>query len=249
MGLIQLFLVSAALAQDAATLSLYNSCLHGTFRNSAYAACGSLQSNRYDPQLTPDQRAAVKQKYEQLRSELFPPNSAQTQTSNEPQRSDQLLLIFITIIGWIAIIGGPIYIFKALRRKSRDEEFAKLPKDGPMRIKIKEEHREAGSFNSKRYPFELHIEVVISQNDWRAIASAGLMDAVLFEYPGFSGNPYDPENLNPFQVKSLRKPAGVFFGNAMQIQEAKEKLIDGLHNLRSHIDAQREGSQTEHIEI
>src|SRR5262249_7173148 len=107
------------------------------------------------------------QQWEQQKKEqnVFAQARQQQTPSTEMSGEGQLIMLVVGLIFWGGVIYGVVYLFKAARRQVRDEEFAKLPKDGPMRVNIKEEHRPAGSFNSKRYPCALHINVVISQKD------------------------------------------------------------------------------------
>jgi len=142
-----------------------------------------------------------------------------------------------------------------MKKTAKREAFEALPKEGPMKVDLKEEIYPAGSFNSKRFKCSLNINIQLSQADWKAIAEMGLMKSVLFESPQAAGAMYDPDNVYQWTVEKLRifngknDRTGVSFNDVMQMQEAKEKLIEGLHNLRSQIDAHRHGPKTERLEI
>jgi hypothetical protein len=174
--------------------------------------------------------------------------AAQQSTSTDASEPASVIKLLVGLIFWGGIIYGIVYLFKKARHQVRDEAFDSLPKDGPMKVSIKEEQIPAGSFGSKQFKCALNIKVVVSQNDWHAIANAGLMKGMLFEYPGLSGPP-TPDNVRPFLVENLKDGGQVHFHNIMQMQEAKEKLIESLHGLREQIDRQRSGPQIEHIEI
>ena len=150
-----------------------------------------------------------------------------------------------TIIFLALVIGLPTWWY--LSRKSKREAFEALPKEGPMKVSISTMEVPAGSFNSKRLTCGLDIDVKISQADWKAIAGAGLMRHTLFEFPGPSGDMYDPENVRQFFVEDLKHLTHIGFNNVIQMQEAKEKLILGLHNLKAHIEPR--GPETESFEI
>jgi hypothetical protein len=152
------------------------------------------------------------------------------------------LMIFLALV-----IGVPLLIYNS--KKKKKEAWQALPADGPMKVNITEENIPAGSFNSKRVKCLLRIDVKISQNDWKAIANAGLMKKVIFQYPSSAGDQYDPDNMFDFRVEHLKDPAGVTFGDVIQMQEAKEQLIQGLHNLKAQAEQQRGGPRTDSFEI
>src|SRR6266849_7182272 len=145
--------------------------------------------------------------------------------------------------GGIALV---IFLFVRSRMKKK-EKWEALPKDGPMKVSIGTMEVPAGSFNSKRLTCGLDIDVRISQADWKAIANAGLMQHLLFEYPGPSSDMYDPENVRQFLVEHLNQVNHIGFNNVIKMQDAKEKLILGLHNLKAHIEPR--GPETESFEI
>jgi len=128
-----------------------------------------------------------------------------------------------------------------------------LPLDGPMQVNITTEtidkNRPLLNFiRGRPLTHALIIEVRISQNDWKAIKKAGLYDAVLFEYPS-PASTYDEEKMT-YPVSSLRLPkTSVSFYNIGQLNEAKETLIQNLHNLKAQIEVHKQGPQKQSFEI
>jgi len=160
------------------------------------------------------------------------------------------------LLGFL-LVAIPLFLIvrRYMKKAATREEFEALPKEGPMKVDLKEEIYPAGSFNSKRFKSSLGINIQLSQADWKAIAEMGLIQKVLFESPGPSGDMYDPTNVRQWTVENMRifdgkhDRTGVAFNDVMQMQEAKEKLIEGLHNLRAQIDAHRHGPKVERLEI
>jgi hypothetical protein len=154
------------------------------------------------------------------------------------------------VIGY-GIIGFIVYLIyrKFANKAEMKKAFAALPVDAPMQVNIEENYQQAGTFNSKQVPCGLKIDVKISQNDWRAIADAGLMKKVLFEADGPSGAQYDPENVRPWHVEDLKNITYASFWDADRMLSAKEKLIESLYNLRDHIDHQRGSLKKETLQI
>lgn len=149
------------------------------------------------------------------------------------------------LLMFLLVAAGALWlVFKFRGKKQKAADWEALPQDGPMKVSIKEEPVAPNEFNSKRFKCRLRINVVISQKDWRAINSAGLMDLVLFNYPTPSGD----EEWH-FQVKNLKQEMFCEFFNQQQMLDAKEQLIQGLKNLRSQIDHRREGVKHEMLEI
>jgi len=146
--------------------------------------------------------------------------------------------------------GLAAIIFFVVRAKMRKKaKWAALPKDGPMKVSIEEDYLKPGTFNSNHVPCGLKIDVTLSQNDWRALHSAGLMKKVLFTADGPSGQRYDPENTRDWHVEDLQRPTYASFWDADRMQNAKEQLLKSLHDLRDHIDARRYGTKKETFEI
>jgi hypothetical protein len=172
---------------------------------------------------------------------------------------------FLVVLLWIGAIGCTIYYGTAasmllwiplivniawysVSRQKRKEAFQALPKEGPMKVNITTEDTKATVF-TKGYKKSMVIDVTISQADWKSIAQAGLMKKVIFQYPGVSKDPYDPENRWDFRVEALKQKSRIDFGDTVQLEEAKASLIQGLHDLKSHIEGQKEGPQKESFEI
>jgi len=156
-----------------------------------------------------------------------------------------------SVIQWlvIALIGYLIYR-KFAKKSEMREQFAALPKEGPMKVNITEEDVPAGSFGSKRFKCTLKFDIQISQADWKAIASMGLMQHVLFTSPAPSGEMHDPDNIWYWKVEDLKRGSNAAsFHNTIDMHEAKEQLIENLHNLRSQIDARKYGGKKESMEI
>jgi len=149
------------------------------------------------------------------------------------------------------MVAVPIFLVVRhfMKKQKTKEQFEALPEDGPMKVSIEERYTPAGSFNSKQVPCGLAIDVKISQKDWRAIAAAGLMKKVLFQADGPSGQKYDPENVRDWHVEDLKNVTYASFWDTDRMHQAKEQLIDSLHNLRSHIDSIRQGPKKETMEI
>src|SRR5450755_149893 len=101
-----------------------------------------------------------------------------------------------SVIQWlvIALIGYLIYR-KFAKKSEMRKQFSALPKEGPMKVNITEEDVPAGSFGSKRFKCTLKFDIQISQADWKAIASMGLMQHVLFTSPAPSGDMHDADNI------------------------------------------------------
>jgi len=155
----------------------------------------------------------------------------------------QLFFIFL-------VAPSSAIIFFKIRRRTRDDAaFAALPKEGPMQVNITEKDIPPGSFNSKRLKCTLTIDVKMSQADWRSIAQLGLMRKTLFEYPSPAGEVGNPDNFFRFEVESLKDVTHICFNDVMQMQDAKERLITGLHNMRAQIDQHRHGPKMERLEI
>ncbi len=153
-------------------------------------------------------------------------------------------------LGFLVIAVPAFFIIRHFVKKAnRREAFAALPADGPMKVEIEEKPIPAGAFSSKHFKCSLSVDVKISQADWKAIADAGLMKKVIFQYPSTARDPYDPDNRLDYRVEDLKTPGGVCFGDTIQMQEAKEHLIFGLKNLREQIDNQRGGPRKQSFEI
>ena len=140
-----------------------------------------------------------------------------------------------------------VWFFRS--RKKKKEQWEALPLDGPMRVTIEEQMTPAGSFNSKQVPCGLKIDIKISQKDWKAIADAGLMKKILFRADGPTGQKYDPENFRDWLVEDLKHVTYASFWDTDRMHQAKEELIESLHNLRDHIDSVRDGPKKETMEI
>lgn len=156
---------------------------------------------------------------------------------------------FQVIFGLIALIVVLFLYLKFSRKSEERTAWAQLPADGPMQVNIEEQFIEAGTFNSKQVPCGLKIDVKISQNDWRAIANAGLMKKLLFYGDGPTGAQYDPENTRPWLVEDLKTPTYASFWDVERMHDAKEDLINSLVNLRAAIEVQKEGRREAQFEI
>jgi hypothetical protein len=155
------------------------------------------------------------------------------------------------VLGFLLVAVPLFFVVRHFTKKSKTRaEFAALPVDGPMQVNVTEENFPASGINSKNVKCLLKIDVKISQNDWRAIANAGLMKKLIFQYPSSAAaDQYDPENMFDFRVEDLKRSGGVTFGDVIQMQDAKEKLVEALYDLREHIDQQRYGAKTERLRI
>jgi len=159
------------------------------------------------------------------------------------------IIAFIIGYGGIGLIIYLIYRKFAKKREMR-EKFAALPKEGPMKVNISEEDFPAGSFQSKRYKCTMKLDIQMSQADWKAIADMGLMQHVLFTSPAPSGDMHDPNNIWYWRIENLKNGANAAsFHNTIDMQDAKEKLLENLHNLRSQIDSRKYGAKKESMHI
>ncbi len=155
------------------------------------------------------------------------------------------------LFGFLLVAIPAFFIIRKYMKKSAmKEQFTALPKEGPMKVNITEEDVPAGSFGSKRFKCTLKFDIQISQADWKAIASMGLMQHVLFTSPAPSGDMHDPDNIWYWKVEDLKRGSNAAsFHNTIDMHEAKEQLIENLHNLRSQIDARKYGDKKESMEI
>jgi hypothetical protein len=160
-------------------------------------------------------------------------------------------------IGTIFQIGvGLVFAFVAFiiylnvsSKSAKDKAWKALPVDGPMKVSLEETYAEPGTFNSKHVPCGLKIDVRISQNDWRVISNAGLMKYNLFDGDGPSGQQYDPENIRPWLVEDLKTPTIASFWDVQRMQNAKQKLLQNLVNLRAQIENLKEKDNKTEFEI
>ncbi len=155
-------------------------------------------------------------------------------------------LIFWGIVAFLIYFFG---IRKIFNKKNMKEKFAALPEHGPMKVNITTEDVPPGRFNSKRYKCMMRWEVIISQEDWKAIAQMGFMEHIILTAPAPSGDMNDPANVWHWRVKQLKEKGVAEFHNVIQMQEAKDKFIENLQNLRSQIEARKHEDRSEQIEI
>jgi hypothetical protein len=182
-------------------------------------------------------------------------------TSSAPPSMKEAELAFQNFMWWVGTAFEVVFALIALivifvlylnfSRKSKERSaWANLPAEGPMKVNITEEDVPAGSFDSKRFKCTLKFDIQISQADWKAIASMGLMQHVLFTSPAPSGDMNDPNNIWYWKIEDLKRGTNAAsFHNTIDMHEAKEKLIENLHNLRSQIDARKYGDKKETMEI
>ena len=148
------------------------------------------------------------------------------------------------IVVAIAVVMIIFFAFRGAKRNADRE--ATLPEVGPMQVNITSEEIKPGSFNYKRLKCALKIDVKISKQDWEGIKRMGLKDRLLFTYPAPSG---DASDTRDFIVGDLDQANSIGFNDAIQREEAKAALIQGLQNLRSQLAARSLGPVTETIEI
>jgi hypothetical protein len=191
-----------------------------------------------------------------------PPSASSPPAFNKPVRTPmaEVELGFQNFVGWVGTAFEVVFALVALlvvfvlflnfSRKSEERTaWANLPAEGLMKVNIEEQMTPAGSFNSKQVPCGLKLDIKISQKDWQAIAAAGLMKKVLFRADGPSGKKYDPENFRDWLVEDLKHVTYASFWDTDRMHQAKEELIESLHNLRDHIDSVRDGPKKETMEI
>ena len=147
---------------------------------------------------------------------------------------------------WIPILLGIYWFFKS--KQKTKEKFEALPKEGPMKVNITTRGTDPSIF-AKHIRCAMDIDVTISQKDWASIMRSGMNKHTLFDYPGLSGDPNDPENIRQFTVDDLKNKTHIGFTTEAQMEQAKEQLIQGLANLRQAIDYRSQGPQTESLEI
>jgi hypothetical protein len=195
-------------------------------------SCDMALSN---PELSPDVRRGLEKKLQEIKREET--------LQNLP--SPGLLFFGIVLAG---IIG--LFIWRSIaKRARRDAKFSALPPEGPMQVNITTSDIPASAFLSKTLKCALHIDVTISQRDWRSIAQIGLMEHTLFDYPSAVGELNNPDDILHFPVRYLKNITHISFNNVIQMQEAKEQLIQSLHALKAQIAVQQEGPKTESFEI
>jgi hypothetical protein len=64
------------------------------------------------------------------------------------------------LLGFLMIAIPVFFIIRKFVKKTQmKEQFAKLPKEGPMKVNISEEDYPAGSFGSKRFKCNLRFDI------------------------------------------------------------------------------------------
>lgn len=148
--------------------------------------------------------------------------------------------IFVLCV--FGLIGWGIYAY--IRGKVKTgKKWNELPLDGPIKVNILERDYPAKGIGSKDFKKTLEIDVTIPQNAWKAIKQAGIMDAIIFEYDLSGGGHYE------FTTADFKEKRNVPFRNVNDMMEAKEKLIEALHNIRGYIDKEKAGPQKEQFEV
>jgi hypothetical protein len=270
---------TTALAQDnrqgtiqaCLTKNIFDACSAACYQGDL-ASCQAALNNF--PNITPGQRATIEKFQQQTaikiqteqcnqgnqfscQTMLDTPNLSASERDQFQQKlkvaqdmaSAQTIGEGITFIVIAIVIIGAIFLFKMVRRSQKEAEFADLPEHGPMKVNLEIKDIPPGDFLSKRFTSNLIVDVTISQADWKSIAQLGLMKHTLFTYPGMSGDPNDPDNIRTYVVEDLRRRGSAMFRNTIELQAAREKLIEGLRNLRDHIEEHRHGDRKESFEL
>jgi hypothetical protein len=152
-------------------------------------------------------------------------------------------LFFVVLPGWW------IYA-RFFKDRTKVKTHYQQAEDGPMQVKITVEPitRNTPILNFVRgrpLSHALVVDVKISKKDWAAIKKAGLYDALLFQYPDTTST-YSGEMMD-YRVSSLTFKGSAGFYNIGQAEEAKQTLIQNLHNLKAAIV--NEGRQEYSFEI
>jgi hypothetical protein len=128
------------------------------------------------------------------------------------------------------VIGGVAAFFgiSSLNQKRVEAKLSRdVPEGAPMRVNLTTE--QLGSHKHR-----LHIDVKMSAADWEAVQQAGYGNHMLFEARGVTSLD------NHYAVGHLLRVRYVDFPDMQALQSAKGELLDGLHAMRSRIDAQKE---------
>lgn len=137
------------------------------------------------------------------------------------------------ILAVAIVVGVGVWI---ARRVIKKQNFQALPKEGPMKVDIKE------VYENKLHQLKLNIQ--ISQADWKEINRLGLMDHVLVTTPNHIRPGDDPFVYTIRQIPSTK---AMGFRDIIEMRTAKEQIITSLQQLRSQIDGGE--AQTESLEI
>lgn len=150
-------------------------------------------------------------------------------------------------------VGGPIAFF-VIRGRLRDADRREIDRQPEQTFKVNvavvpipDDSPFIKMIRGRRITHNLEVDVVISPRDWQHIKDAGLLDAPLFEYPDTTST-YSGV-VNQYPVKFLTTKGAASFYNLNEAEAAKEKLIESLYNLRDAIEVQKEGRQSERLEI
>jgi hypothetical protein len=154
-----------------------------------------------------------------------------------------LYVTFDYIFSYGVLAAIALWIFSRIRKKAA---FTQLPKDGPMKVSISTNYVQNPIGYTNHY---LIIDVVISQADWLALDKAGVTQQRILQYRSSASKPEDPEGWMDFCVKHLSHKSSLGFNDVVQLEEAKDKLIQALHGLRAAIDHTKEGPSSEKFEI
>lgn len=156
------------------------------------------------------------------------------------------IITFTLIVGAFFLI---LFVYHERTRQAPQPAFL----EGPMQVSIETMPSPKGRGKQR-----LNLNVNISKRDWQAIHSAGLAETILCDKPpsskwerDFNQRTYG-HTWAPFKIDYLTKSWQFDFDNIIQLNDTKEKLINGLHALRSQIDAyhaQADTPQKESFEL
>jgi hypothetical protein len=158
-------------------------------------------------------------------------------------------------IGAIVIFVGPVvlfFVFRHFRRLRREAEIAASP-EHPFKVNVAVEPFKTTGFQNvlrgRALTHFLSMDVKISMKDWQRIKDAGLYDAVLFDYPNNRSTYDGTRDTFPVRILEGEGRRSVGFYNIGDAEEAKEKLLKALYDLKDAIALQKEGKRSESFEI
>jgi hypothetical protein len=185
-----------------------------------------------DPTISPETRKAVQDKLDYLKS----------------GPSD--LTKFLIFCG---VVAGIIVLISYARRRIREHnqrELNAMPEQ-PFKVNVTVKPIEASKIlnvvRGRALTHGLDVDVTIGPKDWDRIKKAGLYDAVLFDFPDCTSTFSGERDL--YRVSHLRSPGGAAFYNINDAYEARDKLINALHDIKATIEVQKEGKQVTEFEI
>lgn len=148
------------------------------------------------------------------------------------------------IVGIIAaIVAAPFVALNIYDKIRWSRIYAKMPKDGPMKVNVTVQEIPArvqfSRFTGSRTAYRLHVDVLMSRKDFAALDRTGMGGRELFDYP----NPKYPDVRMSYTANRLWNLPYVDFPDTYQVNIAKTALVESLRALRTHLDATKETPQ------